>query len=1596
MQGWTTGRTPLADVVEDQNDKCLKVYREDADRILEDANNEQRIATGGYSTRQLEELTQNAVDAARSKGSRVEIILSNSALYVANDGEPFSEGGVRAVMASDISSKRSGDDVGRFGIGFKSVLAVSETPRVYSRSVSFGFDRDQAEDTLRRAGFEAESFPTMRLAQIIEDPAADAAGDGHLADAMAWASTVVMLPLDTWAVRQIAARLDQFPVEFVLFSTHVRQAALRNLSDYGKSGAREISTTVTPERTVLLTLGKKTAEWSVATAKGHAPSEKALKDGSYAAARAKVDVSYAVNLSSTGGLGTFWSYFPTGDQTTLSGIINAPWKLNDDRRRLLHGAFNEEILVEVVPPLVVKALQAFDGRENVASILDTVPARGRESRSVGDDAINAPVIRVLRESRSLPNGAGRLAHPSKVSWLGDSVPVSWLQEWADFGGPVEKWVHPGVYVSSTTLSKVRRLKGEDPQGQGAGIAKVDSYEKWLEDLLGEGTVEDSARAIRFAAWLYDQAFSKPAEGAKVREALKRARIVRLEDGTLKPALKGKVFVRVEGQEGESATVDFVDPELVRLPGVKAALNTLGVVLMDRTGELHELLSRARQVDALRDPALVWPKIWEILREIPEEAGLRILREDLECQSSADLILRTRVKSAAGKWVSPGQAYLAGAIVPVDKSRDRDRLIDPVYHRYDIEKLQQLGAVAAPAYRAGMPEEPWARTYLEAQREIFLGKQGGRSPQREYIELEGGSSDIAWPMEPLLSMSDEARAAATKHLLATSLPGNKTAYHRTDRSYTSVPVLSPEAWFIRRHGLLETSHGVRRPGDVLLASDDIDKDIFPAYETSAKVAAAIGLRGRKAGLDDLTDDDWISFKKTVDTWLTPDADERRTRFYAQMLGYDLEIKELAVRVGRRVQIVPLENIGVTHDAAVYEGMLEAEVPALLVPAREDVERLTEGWGMPAGENLLQVEIVHEPAGEPEYLTDVFPPLKLRLAFDEQEIRIQPCSSIDRMNATPQGQRATPLRQYREGDVVLVSAQTQEQQLQQVSAALNLGMTQQDIDKVFADMKATEVNKLRQAVKKVAAPADKLLLAVGAGQLRRVVPGQAIEVLEQRPGGVTDREIAELACSVHGIGILKALSLPLEEAGLQPPREWAGRRHTRDWVVGLGFPAEWAGFASAARPAVEIIDGPARLQPLHDYQEKVTQNITALLRDIGPDRGMVSLPTGAGKTRVTVQALVDAVRGPEGDGSVDGDLARDKPIVWIAQTDELCEQAAETWSYIWRALGPQIPMRLGRLWAANSVSEEPGMFQVVIATVQKLTSVKDQGGTAYEWLRDPSVVVIDEAHTSTATSYTQVLEWLGRAGRGRTKTDRKPLLGLTATPFRGTSVFETERLVGRYDNNRLDRGAFRNDDNAYGELQERKILAEVRHELIDGTDVVLSQDEIATMEKFGAGRLPQSVEARLGESLERTMRLVDHIAAQPEDWTILAFTPSVENARVLAALLSHRGVRAVSVDASTDPAARRHYVEQFKKGEIRVLTNYNIFTQGFDAPKVKAVYVARPTFSPNVYQQMIGRGLRGPKNGGSEEVTIVNVQDNFNNYGEHLAFTEFEYLWDRDRR
>ena len=127
---------------------CLLAYEVNPPLVLEHANIERATAQGGYGRRQLYELVQNGADALIGSRGIIRVVLTDDALYCANDGEPIDEEGATALLQSYISLKR-GQEIGRFGLGFKSVLGVTDCPEFYSRSGSFVFDARESERQIR-------------------------------------------------------------------------------------------------------------------------------------------------------------------------------------------------------------------------------------------------------------------------------------------------------------------------------------------------------------------------------------------------------------------------------------------------------------------------------------------------------------------------------------------------------------------------------------------------------------------------------------------------------------------------------------------------------------------------------------------------------------------------------------------------------------------------------------------------------------------------------------------------------------------------------------------------------------------------------------------------------------------------------------------------------------------------------------------------------------------------------------------------------------------------------------------------------------------------------------------------------------------------------------------------------------------------------------------------------------------------------------------------------------------------------------------------------------------------------------------------------
>ena len=106
----------------------------------------------------------------------------------------------------------------------------------------------------------------------------------------------------------------------------------------------------------------------------------------------------------------------------------------------------------------------------------------------------------------------------------------------------------------------------------------------------------------------------------------------------------------------------------------------------------------------------------------------------------------------------------------------------------------------------------------------------------------------------------------------------------------------------------------------------------------------------------------------------------------------------------------------------------------------------------------------------------------------------------------------------------------------------------------------------------------------------------------------------------------------------------------------------------------------------------------------------------------------------------------------------------------------------------------------------------------------------------------------------------------------------------------------------------------------------------------------------------------------------------------------GINAVHIDGSTPHEYRRDCIKKFKTADVDIICNCDVFTTGFDEPKIEVVVIGRPTKSIVLHQQMIGRGMRGPKMGGTKEFDLYKINDDLP--GIDLANTLMGDSWLQD--
>jgi len=462
--------------------------------------------------------------------------------------------------------------------------------------------------------------------------------------------------------------------------------------------------------------------------------------------------------------------------------------------------------------------------------------------------------------------------------------------------------------------------------------------------------------------------------------------------------------------------------------------------------------------------------------------------------------------------------------------------------------------------------------------------------------------------------------------------------------------------------------------------------------------------------------------------------------------------------------------------------------------------------------------------------------------------------------------------------------------------------------------------------------------------------------------------------------------------------AGGSFARKFVEQLRLADIFAGIRSDPAPKrIEEAVPKADVKELRNFQKNMKYQVIEILEGSNENRAIVTLPTGAGKTRVVVEAVVEFMNAN----------GVDRNILWIAQSQEVCEQAVLCFKQIWEQYGKGETLNIFRAWGKNDLpaADERG---IIVGGYQKLVSRKDE----LRHISDDnalSAVFIDEAHHSVASSYVEILRGLGISAfpEGISENDHVPLIGLTATPERRLDS-ETSKLHRMYGGKRIyPSGKFQPDmdeGNHFGEkwkdlgfmkkqLTELKYLAEPTFHAIDpGKETLkLTRDETKDFEKGGELWI-----GRIATETERNRNIKNEILRWAKQGKkILYFGTNVSQSNAMARILEKEGISSVCITGDTRYSARKLFVDIFNEqesGQIQVMCNYNVLSTGFDSPQIDTVIIARPTTSVVSYQQMIGRGLRGEAFGGKigNRCDIVTVEDNiikFNDERVDLGYRQY---------
>ena len=404
-------------------------------------------------------------------------------------------------------------------------------------------------------------------------------------------------------------------------------------------------------------------------------------------------------------------------------------------------------------------------------------------------------------------------------------------------------------------------------------------------------------------------------------------------------------------------------------------------------------------------------------------------------------------------------------------------------------------------------------------------------------------------------------------------------------------------------------------------------------------------------------------------------------------------------------------------------------------------------------------------------------------------------------------------------------------------------------------------------------------------------------------------------------------------------------------------------------------------LYEHQEEAIRKLDAMDKR-GSFRTLLVLPTGGGKTLTAAYWLLR--------NAVD----QNKKILWLAHRHLLLEQAAEAFARN-AYTDTMVNRTVFNYRIISGMHDKPVHIQktdrILIASKDSMIRSLDK---LKNWLNGEEIyLVIDEAHHAVAKSYKKIIQYVAD------HTKSMKLLGLTATPFR-TSEDEQGALKQVF----TDDIVYKTDLDA---LIKKGILATPKFKKWN-TNLQFTEHLGVTALKSieNLDMLPENIVNDIAGSKERNRIIVDEYINNYEKYgPTIVFALNKNHAITLNALFNEKGkkygiksefiiseVQDMITGITISNADNERKIEAYRNGEIQVLINVNILTEGTDLPKTHTVFLTRPTVSTTLMTQMVGRALRGLKAGGTKEAYIVSFVDDWNDkiaWVNPETLTEAEY-------